>query len=52
MIKDNLNRATDGSLSESLEMESLTQALCFASDDTKEAVLAWVEKREPSFTGS
>ncbi len=52
MIKDNLNRATDGSLSDSLEMESLTQALCFASDDTKEAVLAWVEKREPRFTGS
>lgn len=51
MIKENLNRATDGGLTDALDQESLTQALCFASDDTKEAVSAWVEKRDPRFTG-
>lgn len=51
MIKENLNRASGGGLTDTLDQESLTQALCFASDDTKEAVFAWVEKRTPRFTG-
>lgn len=51
MIKENLNRGAERSLEETLEAESATQALAFASEDTREAVMAWVEKREPRFTG-
>jgi enoyl-CoA hydratase/carnithine racemase len=51
MIKENLNRAGERSIEENLDAESITQALCFASDDTHEAVTAWLEKREPRFTG-
>jgi 2-(1,2-epoxy-1,2-dihydrophenyl)acetyl-CoA isomerase len=51
LIKENLNRAPERSLEATLDAESLTQAICFASEDTREAVLAWIEKREPRFTG-
>ena len=51
MIKENLNRAPERSLEESLHAESLAQSLCFTSDDTREAIAAFLEKREPRFTG-
>jgi enoyl-CoA hydratase/carnithine racemase len=51
MIKENLNRASESSLDQVLDAESASQALSFASDDTREAVMAWIEKREPRFTG-
>ena len=51
LIKENLNRAPERSLEQTLEAEAITQAICFASEDTREAVMAWVEKREPRFTG-
>jgi 2-(1,2-epoxy-1,2-dihydrophenyl)acetyl-CoA isomerase len=51
LIKDNLNRAPERSIEDGLAAEAATQALCFASEDTREAVLAWIEKREPRFTG-
>lgn len=51
LIKENLNRAPERSIEANLDAESLTQAICFASEDTREAVTAWVEKREPHFTG-
>lgn len=51
MIKENLNRATEQTLEQTLDAESLTQSLAFASEDTREAVLAWLEKREPDFKG-
>ncbi len=51
MIKENLNRAPERSLEATLEAETATQSLCFHSDDTREALLAWTEKREPNFTG-
>lgn len=51
LIKENLNRAPERSLEQNLDAESLTQALCFSSEDTREAVMAWIEKREPHFTG-
>lgn len=51
MIKDNLNRAYERSLDENLRAESLGQTLAFASEDMQEAIRAWVEKREPRFTG-
>jgi 2-(1,2-epoxy-1,2-dihydrophenyl)acetyl-CoA isomerase len=51
LIKENFNRATERSLEENLDAESLTQSLAFATEDTREAVMAWLEKREPRFTG-
>lgn len=51
LIKENLNRAPERSIEENLDAESASQALCFTSEDTREAILAWVEKREPRFTG-
>jgi 2-(1,2-epoxy-1,2-dihydrophenyl)acetyl-CoA isomerase len=51
MIKDNFNRAAERSLEENLDAESMAQALAFATEDTREAVMAWIEKREPRFTG-
>lgn len=51
LIKENMNRAAERSIEETLDAESLTQALCFSSEDTREAVTAWVEKREPHFSG-
>ena len=51
LIKENLNRAAERSLEDSLEAESFAQSLVFTSADTREAILAWVEKREPRFTG-
>ena len=51
LIKENLNRAAERSLEETLDAESFSQSLVFTSEDTREAILAWVEKREPRFTG-
>lgn len=50
-IKENLNRASERSLDEVLEGESFAQTLMFTSQDTREALAAWLEKREPRFTG-
>lgn len=51
LIKENLNRATERSLEDTLEGESFAQSLVFTSEDTREAIAAWIEKREPRFTG-
>ena len=51
LIKDNLNRASERSIEGNLDAESITQSLALASEDTREAVLAWLERREPRFTG-
>lgn len=51
LIKANLNRAAERSLEESLDAESFGQTLAFMSEDTREAIAAWIEKREPRFTG-
>jgi enoyl-CoA hydratase/carnithine racemase len=51
LIKENLNRAQERSVEANLDAESVSQSLTFASEDTREAVVAWVEKREPRFKG-
>ena len=51
LIKENLNRAAERSLEETLEAESFSQSLVFTSEDTREAIAAWIEKREPRFIG-
>jgi 2-(1,2-epoxy-1,2-dihydrophenyl)acetyl-CoA isomerase len=51
LIKENLNRAGERSLEDTLEAEAFGQTLAFTSEDTREAITAWIEKREPRFTG-
>ena len=51
LMKESLNRASERSLSENLDAESAAQSLMFTSEDTREAITAWLEKREPRFTG-
>lgn len=51
LIKENLNRAYERSFEQNLDAESIGQSLMLASEDTREAVVAWVEKREPRFQG-
>jgi 2-(1,2-epoxy-1,2-dihydrophenyl)acetyl-CoA isomerase len=51
MMKESFNRANERTLSENLDAESIGQTMAFASEDTREAVAAWLEKREPRFTG-
>ena len=51
LMKENLNRAGERSLIESLDAESAAQTLMYTSEDTREALSAWLEKREPRFTG-
>ena len=46
-----LNNASNISLFQALEAESLGQGVNFATRDTKEAMRAFVEKREPAFEG-
>lgn len=51
LMKENLNRAHERSLEESLAAEGMAQTLMFGTDDMREAVTAFLEKREPRFTG-
>ena len=46
-----LNNASTVSLFQALEAEALGQGVNFATNDTKEAMRAFVEKREPAFEG-
>jgi enoyl-CoA hydratase len=49
--KDAANRALQGDLSAGLSYEAILFAALFASDDQKEGMRAFVEKREPEFKG-
>ncbi len=51
LIKENLNRAAERTLEENLDAESMGQTYVFGTEDMREAVTAFVEKREPRFTG-
>jgi enoyl-CoA hydratase/carnithine racemase len=51
MTKRLLNQSLSVSMSDALEFEDVAQVLNFQSLDTAEAVLAFVQKREPRFTG-
>jgi 2-(1,2-epoxy-1,2-dihydrophenyl)acetyl-CoA isomerase len=46
-----LNQSFSVSMAEALEFEDVAQALNFSSTDTAEAMAAFVQKRDPKFTG-
>ena len=50
-MKQNINRAIEGSLRENLALEADCLTRCAATDDHKEAVTAFMEKRPPIFQG-
>jgi enoyl-CoA hydratase len=51
MAKESVLKAFDSSLEEGLHFERKNFYLLFASDDQKEGMQAFVEKRTPIFTG-
>ena len=50
--KQALNRAAASDLVAALEVEALSQGLAVASDDHREGVAAFFDKRPPKFSGS
>lgn len=50
-IKKALSYGETHSLAEALDCEAATQAVCFASEDFREGVAAFIEKRKPVFQG-
>lgn len=51
-MKENLNRAMSGQLEECLDLEATHHVHCLFTADHREAAAAFVEKREPVFTGA
>ncbi len=51
MTKALLNQSASVSMEQALEAEAQAQAVNFASQDTREAMIAFVEKRDPVFGG-
>jgi 2-(1,2-epoxy-1,2-dihydrophenyl)acetyl-CoA isomerase len=50
-MKQNLNFAETSTLQELLDQEALLMRMSGLSNDSREAVRAFIEKREPQFTG-
>jgi enoyl-CoA hydratase len=51
MSKAAINRGMDVDINSALAIEADAFGLCFATDDQKEGMAAFVEKRKPEFTG-
>jgi 2-(1,2-epoxy-1,2-dihydrophenyl)acetyl-CoA isomerase len=52
MAKRAIYRSMDSTLREALEFETYAQNTCSGTQDAKEGITAFVEKREPVFTGN
>src|SRR5580698_6387065 len=50
-MKENLNRAMGGEVDDCLDLEATHHIHCVSTDDYRDAVRAFVEKREPVFHG-
>jgi len=50
-MKENLNRAMGGEIDDCLDLEATHHIHCVTTDDYRDAVRAFVEKREPVFRG-
>ena len=50
-MKENLNRAAEGSLGDCLDLEATHHIHCALTQDHREAAKAFVEKRTPQFVG-
>jgi len=50
-MKENLNRAMAGEVDDCLDLEVTHHIHCASTEDHREAVKAFVEKREPVFNG-
>ena len=50
LAKDSLNRGIDMSLQSGLAYEAENFGICFATNDQKEGMKAYLEKRKPAFT--
>ncbi len=51
VIKRQLNDGFNRTMAEAIEFEDVAQSLMFSSRDSAEALLAFMQKREPRFTG-
>src|SRR5437763_10837735 len=51
MIKSQLDAGLSSSLEEALEREAVSQSVNFTTADTAEAMAAFVQKRDPKYTG-
>jgi 2-(1,2-epoxy-1,2-dihydrophenyl)acetyl-CoA isomerase len=52
MTKEGLNRSGGLSIEEAVKQEVVAQTICGSSQDAREGIMAFLEKREPRFTGS
>jgi 2-(1,2-epoxy-1,2-dihydrophenyl)acetyl-CoA isomerase len=50
-MKENLNRAMAGDVDDCLDLEATHHVHCGQTADHREAAKAFVEKRQPVFTG-
>ena len=51
LAKESVNRAFETHLDEGLQSERKNFYLCFSSEDQKEGMRAFIEKRKPNYTG-
>jgi 2-(1,2-epoxy-1,2-dihydrophenyl)acetyl-CoA isomerase len=52
LTKYMLNRSFESSLEQFLREESMTQAIAFSSNDFKEGIKSFIDKRNPNFSGT
>ncbi len=51
LTKKLLNQSFSYKLEETMEMEAFAQSLCLQTEDHKEGVQAFLDKRKPNFKG-